>query len=751
MKYSNQTIKLYKLNDSYNKLERRIKFTKFKIYKHFLQLILIILFFFSEHIFTKTNFIVITIKGKGNQFILNNQTINGIKFNNTPSEIIINGTIQNYTGYMVYDLKNQENIITIKWNYSFTNCNSMFSNLSNIKKIDLSNFDSSKVTNMNYMFYNCTSLLAINLTNFNTSSVTDMNGMFSYCSSLISLNLINFNTSSITHMNKLFYSCNEDIIYCINENNNNILSQINPNKNNCSDVCFTKGKEIKLTQNKKCIFDCSKDDNYKYEYNNICYESCPLGTYTTLLNNYTCIDKYLDGLPFNQLQLNNHSLQLFNDSNDYNILDLKIGEIQNQIYNGELKTSINNKSNISSTIDIGECEAKLKNYYNINDNDSLIIFKYDKYENGLLVPTIEYDIYHPITKEKLDLNICKDTKINIYSNNIHNNMIFYNNSTIKGFSLIAQNMICEYFKKYNLKDDKILTIKNELLNGSFDLSISNTIYENKNDLLIIEKDMIYQITSFENQNNNISIRRLEKSSTNILPEEPSKIKFKECEAKLKNYYKINDTNSLVILKIDYFENELLIPIIEYEIYNMKKKEILNLTICQDSTIDIEYLVSINDNNLIKHNSSSDYYNNICYGYTTEKGTDIIIKDRRNEFINYNMSLCEKNCEFSGYNYNTKKALCECQVKTLFHSISNIINDKDKLLNNFINIKGITNLFLLKCFYLLFSKEGIIINIGSYIILLIIILNIPILIIFIIKGKDYINDEIKKIKTNKLKK
>ena len=456
-------------------------------------------------------------------------------------------------------------------------------------------------------------------------------------------------------------------------------------------------------------------------------------------------------MPFIQLQLNNQSLQLFNDSKDYNILNLKIREIQNQINNGELQTSINNKSNISSTIDIGEREIKSKNYYNINDNESLIIYKFDKYENGLLVPTIEYDIYHPITKEKLDLNICKDTKINIYSNNIHNNMIFCNNCTIKGFSLIAQYMICEYFKKYYLKDDKILTIKNELLNGSFDLSISNTIYENKNDLLIIEKDMIYQITSFENQNSNISIRQLEKSSSNILPEEPSKIKFKECEAKLKNYYKINDTNSLVILKIDYFENGLLLPIIEYEIYNMKKKEILNLTICQDSTIDIEYLVSINDNNLIKHNSSSEYYNNICYGYTTEKGTDIIIKDRRNEFINYNMSLCEKNCEFSGYNYNTKKALCECHVKTIFHSISNIINDKDKLLNNFINIKEITNLFLIKCFYLLFSKEGIIINIGSYIILLIIILNIPIVIIFIIKGKDYINDEIKKIKTNKLKK
>ena len=44
------------------------------------------------------------------------------------------------------------------------------------------------------------------------------------------------------------------------------------------------------------------------------------------------------------------------------------------------------------------------------------------------------------------------------------------------------------------------------------------------------------------------------------------------------------------------------------------------------------------------------------------GTDILIDDRQSEFINNNMSLCENNCEFYGYDGNSKNAICKCQIK-----------------------------------------------------------------------------------------
>ena len=70
-----------------------------------------------------------------------------------------------------------------------------------------------------------------------------------------------------------------------------------------------------------------------------------------------------------------------------------------------------------------------------------------------------------------------------------------------------------------------------------------------------------------------------------------------------------------IFKIDIFEESLLIPIIEYEVYNSKTKEILNLNICKDTKINLLLPVNIEENNLFKYNSLNEYYNDIFYTYT----------------------------------------------------------------------------------------------------------------------------------------
>ena len=132
--------------------------------------------------------IILTIDAKGNQKILSDYF--DISYldnnnNNTPYYIYVNDIIQNYTGKSVYNLKEERNIIRIKWNFQLLSCQSMFEGLSNINKIDLSEFDSSEVTDMSNMFKNCYYLSIIYLNNFNTSKVTDMNGMFYNCQYLI--------------------------------------------------------------------------------------------------------------------------------------------------------------------------------------------------------------------------------------------------------------------------------------------------------------------------------------------------------------------------------------------------------------------------------------------------------------------------------------------------------------------------------------------------------------------------------------
>ena len=120
----------------------------------------------------------------------------------------------------------------------------------------------------------------------------------------------------------------------------------------------------------------------------------------------------------------------------------------------------------------------------------------------------------------------------------------------------------------------------------------------------------------------------------------------ECEDKLKKFYNISEEESLLILKADVYYEGLLSPIVIYEIYHPKYKERLDLIHCQDVQINISIPVQINEDDLFKHDPKNEFYNDVCFTYTNKKGTDIILNDRQDEFINKNLSLCEDGCNYT---------------------------------------------------------------------------------------------------------
>ena len=87
------------------------------------------------------------------------------------------------------------------------NPNSWFSNLLNVKEMDLSNLDTSNVTSMSRMFSNCESLTELDLSSFDTGNVTSMSSMFSNCESLTELDLSSFDTGNVTDMCYMFFDC----------------------------------------------------------------------------------------------------------------------------------------------------------------------------------------------------------------------------------------------------------------------------------------------------------------------------------------------------------------------------------------------------------------------------------------------------------------------------------------------------------------------------------------------------------------
>jgi len=223
------------------------------------------------------------------------------------------------------------------------------------------------------------------------------------------------------------------------------------------------------------------------------------------------------------------------------------------------------------------------------------------------------------------------------------------------------------------------------------------------DLIIKDNNILYQITFSNNQNN--------KEYKNI-----STILFKDCENRLKNIYNIDKNLSLIIFKVDYYKDNSLIPLISYNFFHPKNYSKLDLKHCENKMIYTNIPVVINENKLYKYDPNSDYYLNDCYPYTTDHGTDIILKDRQDEYNN-NLAICENNCEFKNYSSYAKKSICICDIKS--KEIDNFLsNNKDNFLSiNFPTDEGsFSSLGTMKCYYTLFSKNGLIKNIAFYLFL-----------------------------------
>ena len=84
----------------------------------------------------------------------------------------------------------------------------------------------------------------------------------------------------------------------------------------CLDNCNLKNKKLIEPKN-KCIDYCKNDDEYIYEYNNICYKECPIGK-----KNYEEEKKCLDSCYDIQFEYKNIC---YNDcpSNTHRLLDIR--------------------------------------------------------------------------------------------------------------------------------------------------------------------------------------------------------------------------------------------------------------------------------------------------------------------------------------------------------------------------------------------------------------------------------------------
>ena len=621
------------------------------------------------------------------------------------------------------DLSNL-NISSVKYmNYSFFGCSSL-------KSLNLPSIDSFNLINIKYIFSGCSSLTSLSFPYLNTTLVDDFSYIFSNCKNLISLDLSMLNTSSIKNMQFMLSNCNKLTYINFTNFDTTLVTNMQSMFMNCKSISSLNISMFKTetVKNMKSMFsNCEQ------------LSSLDLSLFSTdLVNNIGEMFYGCNNLEY----INFYNL---NDKLFFNFKDVFYGTPYNLIVcikNESKATKILPELSYKTCSKI-DCSKDWKQYLN-----KKIIVELDKcIDNCSLDEIYQYEFDNKCYTEcPVGTNSSKENKFLCepslileepeecplkYPFFIIGNNTCSKNCEVKDFF----NKICKINSNENQNEiivEFITKIIKEISNGNLNELILNEIINKKEDIIIEDKNTKYQITSTFNQNN----KKYDNVSTVILG---------ECENTLKDENDINEDDTLIMLKLDHYIEGLYIPIIEYIVFDPYSNKLLDLSQCQKNNNSINYYIplSINPDNLYIHDPSSDYYINNCNIHHNEKGVDMTIYERKNEYNNKGLSLCQSNCIMVEYIFEKEKVNCECQIQTNLNldSYNNKI-DKYKLLNKFINLKKIMNIDIMTCYKVMLTREGLIQNIGSYILLSILFIFLVSAALFYFKGYDEIKEKIK---------
>ena len=341
-----------------------------------------------------------------------------------------------------------------------------------------------------------------------------------------------------------------------------------------------------------------------------------------------------------------------------------------------------------------------------------------------------------------------------YELNSNNNCIYkfnyYYDKTIETIIYLLENQLCPEKLPYEIIETKecVETCSNEeFINNKCKVN-----YYSENNMDLITNKLRSLVMEINNstcdvviEGNNI-VYEITTTKTNNEHHNISSINFGECEAILKKHYSLD---YLLVFKIDVKINDSYPTYVDYEVYSPIDKKKLDLSLCEETQIEVSVpITNLDDFTKNQHNSMNKYgidifdknnsfYNDICTPFTSEDGTDMLLSDRKTNYYNENITLCENGCIYKSYNNTNGKATCQCQVKSEITDIKTISYEKLDV-NTFFDIKSFSNIELIKCFKLTFSKNGLLNNYGSMLIFFMTLIFISLIILYNIKKKTSVS-------------
>ncbi len=540
---------------------------------------------------------------------------------------------------------------------------------------------------------------------------------------------------------------------------NNILYKCFDNCYNCTS----------LSNNENMNCDLCKNENYHkiYKTNN-CYNDELLTNgfiYTEINGEYFYIKCYESCKSCSDTSNNSHDQKCIECKNNYYFeYDTKNCYNENYYNNGYYLNSTDNFwhkcyescSTCTKYYENGNTNCILCNiengYYPLEDNTTLCINESNKPNNYYLNKTSNNYI-----KCYSTCLTCsnKGNEIEHFCLNCIENLIFYKNNclticpedyynyenycysecpnnyysysiTRQCVNICPENSTLSYNKKNCVQNGYHLNITSKEL---IELISKNILSYANNQSVIIGDDSIIQVYGIKDSESIAEIAEIEKLSI---------IQLNECYEILKTYYNITDNEDIIMLKIDENDTNSNTNIISFYLYDFNGNQ-LNLSICENNNISI-FKPIINTNNLdlttsknlyINNgidvfDSNEDFFNDFCHSYTINGSSDITLSDRQKEYYQ-NVSFCSNECHYINVNYSNLYVDCECLTNK--GNISNIKTYFKILRSGFIN----TNFKVIVCYKLFFNSNYIKKNLGFWLSLGLMIIELIIFIRFNIKG------------------
>ena len=230
----------------------------------------------------------------------------------------------------------------------------------------------------------------------------------------------------------------------------------------------------------------------------------------------------------------------------------------------------------------------------------------------------------------------------------------------------------------------------------------------------------------------------------------------ECENLLKKKYNIPLDAELIILKKEKINSEPNDKDIDYEIFDPFSYEKLNMSICENTHIDLyvplqlteeeeKFYKEISEQGYDIFDLGDKFYREICTPYNSENGTDVLLDDRE-EFFYYPIAekmVCQNNCEYSSYSLDTKYMKCECGNGNHLVTLDIKHLSKENVLQSFLSTLKSTNYKVMRCYNLVFNLKIFVKNYGSIITLLFFVVYVVFMIIYIQKEINPLKVEISK--------